>query len=625
MKRGRLAPAVVAVVAVAALVLARDAGVKRGPAFDALPDVLRAAAAALALFAVSGHGLAERFVPERLRPLRHLLMLPLGAMASSLAFTALGFAHVPLTASLAIVLAAGVVASVLVTRHAGGIDGAVGAYVGLGALLAGLVLVPSFRAGFATVPGLNPDAQLVNGLAVLFQHAPPQGTRLGLPAPELPEVWRSKVPIFYALAAVARLSGLDPLAAFPTVAALLVGLVAAGFGLVGRVVLGLRSGWAVVAAAAAGLDVALMHVAVHPYWNQLWGLLAFPFALAFAWLAVVEDDRRALALFVLALVLGGFAYPLMLPYPLVAFAAFGLAERRLPGLPGRVRWPWVLAGVVVALAFAAPLLGVWEKVSSGVSNLVGGGGGLWSGDLRSFYGAGWFVGVGDGWAAAAAVAAVAALGIAVSLPRRRAAALGGLLALCALADVRLRLADNGAYFDFKHLTFTGPLVLTAAVAGLAWLAARRRAMTAVAAAVLLGYAALAARQVDEELRGTYEQVTRPMLALRDWSETIPAGRSLRLDVAPSGYQLWAAYLLARHPLDSPVPIVRTTYPHVAPGYRADYAVSLAPALEGQLAASGLPPPRAPGRLGAVVFANAQFVVRRVLSAPGPATASRARY
>jgi hypothetical protein len=496
--------------------------------------------------------------------------------------------------------------------------------VGLGALLAGLVLVPSFRASFATVPGVNPDAQLVNGLAVLFQHAPPQGTRLGLPAPELPDVWRSKVPIFYVLAAVARLSGLDPVAAFPTITALLVGLVAAGFGLVGRVVLGLRSGWPVVAAAAVGLDVALMHVALHPYWNQLWGLLAFPFALVFAWLAVVEDDRRALALFALALALGAFAYPLMLPYPLVAFAAFALAEWRLP-VPRRVRSPWVLVGVLVAAAFAAPLLGVWEKVSSGVSNLVGGGGNLWAGDLHAFYGAGWFVGVGDGWAAAAAVAAVAVVGIVVALPRRRATALGALLVLCALADVRLRLAGNGAYFDFKHLTFTGPLVLTAAVAGLAWLAARRRALAALAAVTLLAYAALAARQLDDELLGTYEQVTRPMLALGGWSGTIPAGRSLRLDIAPSGYQLWAAYFLARHPLDSPQPIEGTTYPHVAGGYRADYAVSLAPALERQLASTGSPPPRAPGRLGPVVFANGQFVVRRVLSAPGPETATRARF
>jgi hypothetical protein len=627
MRRARdwLAPAPVVAVAVVAFLVARASGVKAGPAFAALPDVLRAAAATLALFAVSGYALAERLTPEPLRPFRHLLMLPVGAMTSCLALTALGFAHVPLTASLAIVLAGGAVASLVVARRPAPVDPAVGAYVALGALLAALVLVPSFRASFATVPGLNPDAQLVSGLAVLFQHAPPQGTRLGLPVPELPDVWRSKVPIFYGLAAVSRLSGLAPVAAFPTVAALLVGLVAAGFGLVGRVVLGLRSGWAVVVMAAVGLDVALLHVAVHPYWNQLWGLMSFPFALLFAWLAVAERDWRALALFGLALLLGAFAYPLMLPYPLVALAAFALAERRLPALPRRGRSPWALVAVLAVVAFAAPLLGVWEKVSSGVDNLVGGGGSLWHGDLSDFYGAGWFVGVGDGWAAAGAVAAVAVLALVVAVPRRRAAALGALLALCALADLRLRLADDGAYFDFKHLAFTGPLVLTVAVAGVAWLAARRRALAGLALAALAAYAVVAARQVADELHGTYEQVTRQMLALHRWSGTIADDRSLRLDIAPSGFQLWAAYFLARHPLDSPQPIEFTTYPHVAPGYRADYAVSLAPRLERQLAASGSPPPPAPGRLGPVVFANSQYVVRRVLSAPGPATASRARF
>jgi hypothetical protein len=64
---------------------------------------------------------------------------------------------------------------------------------------------------------------------------------------------------------------------------------------------------------------------------------------------------------------------------------------------------------------------------------------------------------------------------------------------------------------------------------------------------------------------------------------------------------------------------------VAPGYRADYALSVTPHLAAQLAASHLPSPRAPGRLGPVVFANRTFVLRRLGPAPGPATASRARF
>jgi hypothetical protein len=116
-----------------------------------------------------------------------------------------------------------------------------------------------------------------------------------------------------------------------------------------------------------------------------------------------------------------------------------------------------------------------------------------------------------------------------------------------------------------------------------------------------------------------------MLQLRDWSRALPPGASVRLDIPPTGFQLWAAYFMAAHPLDSPTPVLNTTFPHVAAGARADYALTVAPPLAAQLAASGQPVPRVPGRLGPVRFANGQFVLRPVLSAPGPATASRARF
>jgi hypothetical protein len=631
------AAAPVAALAVAAVVVAREAGLKLGPAVDSAPDLLRGVGATLVLFGVTGYPLAVALAPASLRRVRHALALPLGAMASTLALTMLGFAHLPLTASLAVVLAAGAGASVALTvrrrrwarvrgaGREGRVDRTLAGLSAVGVVVLMLAVAPSLRASFATVPGLNPDAHLVTGIAELFEHAPPAATRLGLPVTHVPEVWRSKPPIFYGLAGVARLSGLDPIAAFPAVTGVLCALVAMGFGLVARGVLGASRAWSLAAAAAVGLDVAVLHLALHPYWNQLWGLATFPYALLFAWLAVHRRDPRALGLFVLTLVLGAFAYPLALPYPLVALVAFAVAERQLPPLPRWVRSPWALAGAAAALALAIPLLGVWEKLRDGVVTLFGGGGSLWSGDVHHFFGAGWFVGVGDGWLAAAAVAAFAVLGLARALPRRQAAALAALLALCALADLRLRLDGNGAYFDFKHLTFVAPLVLCLALAGVAWLAGRRRALpVAVAAGVLLAYPVLAARQDRTELRATYEQVPSPMLALRDWSRALPRDASVRLDIAPSGFQLWAAYFLAAHPLDAPRPIVNTTYPHVAFGQRADYAVALAPPLAA-LAASGQPPPRPGGRPGPVRFANRMFVLRRVLSSPGPRTATRARY
>jgi hypothetical protein len=636
--RGAAVAAPVAALAVAALVVARQGGLKLGPALDAAPDLLRGVGATLVLFGVTGYPLAMALAPPALRRLRHALALPLGAMASSLALTVLGFAHLPLTASVALVLAAGAGATLALTlrrRHwarvrgagrEGRVDWTVAGLAAVGALVLCLAVAPSLRAGFATVPGVNPDAHLVTGIAQLFEHAPPGATRLGFPVTHVPDVWKSKHPIFYGLAAVARLSGLDPVAAFPAVAGILCALVAIGFGLVARGVLGLGAAWATVAAAAVGLDVALVHLAFHPYWNQLWGLATLPYALLFAWLAVHRRDARALGLFGLTLAMGAFAYPLALPYPLVALAAFAVAERRLPPLPGWVRSPWALGAVAAAVALAIPLLGVWEKVRDGAVNLVGGGDSLWTGDVHAFVSPGTFVGVGDGWWAAAGVAAFAGLGLARALPRRPAAALAGLLALSALADVRLRLDHTGTYFDYKHLTFVAPVVLVLAVAGVAWLAARRRAAPlALAAGALAAYPVLAARQERSELRNTYEQVTAQMLALRHWSRALPRGASVRLDVPPTGFQLWTAYLLAAHPLDSPSPVLYTTYPHVAFGQRADYALGASPGLATQLRAGGHVLPSPPGRLGPVVFANRQFVLRRVLSATGPATATRARF
>jgi hypothetical protein len=89
---------------VVALVLA---GLTSSSHLGPTPTVLLGALATLVLFALSGVALALVLVPRAWGPLVPLLSVPLGAAASGLALTALGFARVPLRVSLWVVLAAG--------------------------------------------------------------------------------------------------------------------------------------------------------------------------------------------------------------------------------------------------------------------------------------------------------------------------------------------------------------------------------------------------------------------------------------------------------------------------------------------------------------------------------------
>ena len=149
--------------------------------------------------------------------------------------------------------------------------------------------------------------------------------------------------------------------------------------------------------------------------------------------------------------------------------------------------------------------------------------------------------------------------------RALAAGLGAVLAFGLLAGLWFRQRDYGWYFEFKALAFIAPLVLAAAVAG----AARWGRFAAVPIALLVLCAQAGAR---DELRLTGPQPDRTALELRDWARALPAGASVRLDVPPGGDQLWAGYFLARQPLCSLVPLLKTSYPHVPYSVRADYAV-----------------------------------------------------
>nr|MBA2349244.1 hypothetical protein [Solirubrobacterales bacterium] len=83
----------------------------------AVEPLARAAGATVLLFAVTGFGLTRLLLPEGLRRSELLWVLPVGACATGLAMTVLGFLAVPFEVNLAIVLAAGVATGVVALRR----------------------------------------------------------------------------------------------------------------------------------------------------------------------------------------------------------------------------------------------------------------------------------------------------------------------------------------------------------------------------------------------------------------------------------------------------------------------------------------------------------------------------
>ena len=100
-----------------------------------------------------------------------------------------------------------------------------------------VALIPTFRSGFATVTGTGSDAHQVTGAATFVQHNYPSSTNEAYPVDEVRAIWNSKYPIFYALAGVSSLSGLEPWEAMMSVLALLLAMTALGLFLFARRVL----------------------------------------------------------------------------------------------------------------------------------------------------------------------------------------------------------------------------------------------------------------------------------------------------------------------------------------------------------------------------------------------------
>ncbi|MGI8749109.1 MAG: hypothetical protein ACR2J6_00900 [Thermoleophilaceae bacterium] len=592
----RRAPAVGAVVlALAALAMAAHAGVK---GVGGVPDAARGVAGAAALLAVAGYAPTRLLLPRELWPHFPLFVPAIGAVVAGLALSVLGFAGLSLPASLALVLASGIAGGVLArvklgparadpgaVALAGGRSLALGWPTYLAVVLMALCLIPVFRAGYGSVPGTNPDGMLSVGAAEFLQHEGPRAIDPALPVDRMPLVWRSKYPIYYALAGGSLLAGLDPVVAYSGFAAVIAALVAAGFLLLARYGLGAGPGTALLAMALVVLDPIVAYLAVHPYFNQLWGTLALPFMLLFGLRLMERPNRRDALLAALFVALGLSAYPLMVVFPLLAFAAAAVSLRRR-GRRGWIRGLelprgrrslllWVPLALLAGPAVLVVARGVIKKSGSAAGLLLSGGNlGPWRGDLVHFPGPGFYLGPPGvtGYVAGAALIVIAFLGLRRSPPTARAAlgvAVGGGLAL----GLYFRLRSYGEYFDLKVLAFTAPLLLMTAAP---WLANRAQRAGATGRRVAIaGVVVLLALQVEgmrQETARTGLQVDRETSVLRDVARRLPPG-SIRLDIKPDGNQLWAGYYLSERPLSSLLPIVNTTYPHVPYGRRARYILA----------------------------------------------------
>ena len=538
-------------------------------------------AATVLLFAVTGFGLTRLLLPEGLRRSELLWVLPVGACATGLAMTVLGFLAVPFVVNLGLVLAAGVVSGVVALRR----RPPTGRAAALGQLRAGawplwltvlviaVALVPLFRAGFATVEGQGQDAHLAVGTAMFLQENYPTSVNPAGPVDQMPLVWRSKQPIYYALGAAAKLGGLEVFQTISAFAAVLLGLAALGFFLFTRDVLGAPRWAALAAMALVGLDRMVLHTVMHPYFNQTWGFMAMPFAFVLSWWLVKERTRGGIALLAAFMLILAFAYPLALPIPLVPFVVLGWPHRRRIKevrrlYRGRRSLLWL---VPLGIVFAVPVLGVLEKLLAALNivfdlsrSLVN-----WGGDLDGWFPEPWFFGV-QSWPFF--LLAAGPMGYAMWLALRDKPdvlrkGLYGLFAFTLLFTVWFRIRDFGFYFHFKLLAFVAPVILVVAVAGFARL---RRPVLGYVAVGILVLASVGTAQ--NEIGETFDQLPRFVLQLREVDAALPPGRSVRLDIDPQE-QNWTAFWLSGQPLCSQLPLLNTSYPHVPRSRRADFILT----------------------------------------------------
>jgi hypothetical protein len=587
-----------AVAAVIALIIAIGAGVV---GVAAVPAVLRTAAVTVALFAICGYAPARLLARGGLDTRLPLLVLPIGAACSALELAVLGLLHVPLPASLPIVILSSAALGVLAHRRIPRAEPAsarapaltrIALPLFLAAVVGLISLVPIFRSGFATVPGQNGDAVLVVGTAVLLEHEPPTASVANnLPFNHVPIQWRSKYPIYYPLAAVSELAGQTPVQTFATVVAVMLALTALGFFLFATYALRAPPAVALLSTFLLPLDRIVMYIAIHPYYNELWGQFTLPFILLFGWRYLSSPDRISAALALLFLALGLFAYPLMIPFPAVFLIVHAWrihrqarAEGRGTGWISRLHIPrpqkrpilWLPIVVVAVPVIAVLGRGVYEKGSEALSvvapwdSLAG-----WGGTALGFLPFPRFFGMpGAGWLdymGMAVVLVLAAIG-ARRVERDLRVPLVAMVLITGAIGVYFRLRTGGQLFFFKDLAFLGPYVLVLALIELAALAASVRRRPALLGAVgLIAAAAVVPASAAAEIDGTYEQGSPSVLGLRSWDKALPRGSSVRIDLGQNGWELWAIYMFSDHPLSS-VNALAGFFPYPIPSRKGDYVL-----------------------------------------------------
>ena len=143
-------------------------------------------------------------------------------------------------------------------------------------------------------------------------------------------------------------------------------LAAIGIFLLAAELLGASVLGAGAAMAVTGLNAMVLHTALNPYFNQTWGYFTLPFTLVLGWWAVHHRSRQAAILLALFLAIGGFAYPLMLPIPLLALAIFVWLEPVSVPSPraiyrGRRSLLWLVPlALVLIVPVAAALDKIWD-------------------------------------------------------------------------------------------------------------------------------------------------------------------------------------------------------------------------------------------------------------------------
>jgi hypothetical protein len=567
-----------------AIRMARDAGViGRG----AVPSLARAGGAGLALFLVTGWGATRLLLPAGLRRYELLWVAPVGACVTAVSMMVLGFAAVPYRVNLGLVIAGGVVLAAVAARRSAGAAAAelrpraalrrAAWPAWIAVLLIAISLIPLLRAGFATVEGQGQDAHLAVGSAIFLKKHYPTSVAIQEPVDRMPLVWRSKQAIYYTLAAVSSLSGLEVYETISTVAALLLGMAALGFFLVARELLRAPPWAALAAMAIVGLDRMVLHTVMHPYFNQTWGFFAMPFAMVLGWWVVRERTRGGIALLVLFLAVLGLAYPLALPIPLLPLAivlwpeAKRLRPRGLWKGPRSLLWmvPAVFAGLFVLSV--PPLKGVVEKIQSANAVVLNPFHSLnnWGGDLLEYFPEPHFLAMNTYVALAimAGPLAYAAWLTLRDLDEALRRALIGLLLFTLVFLVWFRIRESGYYFHFKLLAFVGPILLAIAIAGAAKVTPRRAGVIGV---VVLGMMATSA--AAHEIGATFDELPKSVLELQEVDRLLPPGRSVRLDIDPQE-QNWGAFMVYGQRVCSQKPLLGTNYPHVQVSRKADYIVT----------------------------------------------------